>query len=150
MATQPGQAGNAPGGNVPGGGGAPGGGGGANTPPTETIDLREKLGQVIRGAINLRVVTAIGDAQIGGTIEAASISFSAVRGSIVTNINLVEGDIVTVIGSDLGDRQSEIETTHQAMLTKAEAIIERNVRTLLELIRGGLTELRAPPARRGS
>jgi translation initiation factor IF-1 len=140
MATQPGPGtGNAPGGNV-----------GSNAPPSETIDIREKLGQVIRGAINLRIVTAIGDAQIGGTFEAADVRFGTVRGSIVTNINLVEGDIVTVIGSDLGDRQSEIETTHQAMLAKAEGIIERNVRTLTELIRSGLTELKAPPARRRS
>lgn len=112
----------------------------------ETFDLREKLAQVLRGAINLRVVTASGEAKISGPVEGLAIDMTGVVPEAITNINLVEGDIVTLYRSS--ESEERFKDVHEAMLAKAEGIVDRNVRLLLEVIKQGMGALTAPRARK--
>lgn len=107
------------------------------------MKLDEALGATIRSAINLRVITLVGDATIGGSIESPSVSMPAQAVSMVTNINLVEGDVSTLVSQAfLGSEYAELRTLHAAVTEQAHKIIERNIEILqaiLKSVEGDLT-----------
>lgn len=108
------------------------------TPGRGELDLRETLGRAVRSAVNLRIVTIVGDAAISGSVEAPEVTVPRTGAAAVTNINLLEGDIVTCLSPALatGDL-AEVRDFHDGMVGKAEGIVERNVRLVRELITAG-------------
>lgn len=111
----------------------------------------QALSDTIHRAVNLRVVTLVGDAQVQGTLEALRISAPATTSaSLVTDINIVGGDITTLLSEKLiGPEFAELRNGHTASVKQAQDIIERNVNILVTVakeIGGQLGALPAPSA----
>src|SRR5437762_11095642 len=97
----------------------------------------QALSDTIHRAVNLRIVTLVGDAKIEGTLEALQISAPAVAsGTLVTDINLVAGDITNIVSEKLlGADHAELRAGHQASVTQAQQIIARNAEILISIDR---------------
>jgi hypothetical protein len=109
-------------------------------------DLVDTLKQAAANLVNLRITTSVGDPAVqivNGKLEVTGIDADAK--SIVTNINMLEGDIWTALSPETvnGDL-AEIRTYHEGLVTKAQEIVQRNMALLqgiVERFGGG-----APPA----
>jgi hypothetical protein len=100
-------------------------------------DLWQALSDTINRAVNLRIVTLVGDAAVTGTLERLEVGApSNSGGSLVTDINLVGGDI-TRISSDklLGAEYADLRASHQDSVKQAQDIVERNVKILTSIIK---------------
>ena len=59
---------------------------------------------------------------------------AATSGSLVTDINLVAGDITTVMSEKLlGADHTELRAAHQAAVTQAQQIVARNADILVSI-----------------
>src|SRR5689334_13466535 len=107
------------------------------------MKLSEALGATIRSAINLRIVTLVGDASIAGSVESPSVTMPAQPISMVTNINVAAGDVSTLVSQAfLGSEYTELRALHAAMTEQAHKLVERNVEILqaiLKSVEGDLT-----------
>jgi hypothetical protein len=100
-------------------------------------DVWQALSDTINRAVNLRIVTLVGDATVTGTLERLEVGApSTSGGSLVTDINLVGGDI-TRISSDklLGAEYADLRASHQDSVKQAQDIVERNVKILTSIIK---------------
>lgn len=112
-------------------------------PAGETLNLRQTLGRAVRSAINLRVITVVGDVTISGSIETPTVAAPTTGPAVVTNINLVEGDIITCISPAIANGDlAELKTFHDGVVAKAEEMVERNVRLLKDLISAGFENIK--------
>jgi hypothetical protein len=112
------------------------------------LNVLDALGATIRSAINLRVITLVGDAPITGSVESPNVSMPAQAVSMVTNINLVEGDVSTLVSQAfLGGQYAELRTLHAAMTEQAQKIIERNVAILQAIVKTVEGDLPLPERR---
>ena len=95
----------------------------------------QALSDTIHRAVNLRIVTLVGDAKVEGTLEALQVSAPAVAsGTLVTDINLVAGDITNIVSEKLlGADHAELRAGHQAAVTQAQQIIARNAEILISI-----------------
>ena len=111
-------------------------------------DLWQALSDTIQRAVNLRVVTLVGDAVITGTLERMQIGAPAASaGSLVTDINLMAGDITRIISSRLlGAEYNDLRTQHEQAVAQAQAIVERNAKILVAIVREIGQDLGALPA----
>ena len=66
---------------------------------------------------------------------------------ITTDINLVGGDVTTMISEKLlGADQAELRATHQAAVTQAQQIVQRNAEILVSIAKEIGNQLGALPA----
>ncbi len=95
----------------------------------------QTLSDTIHRAVNLRVVTLLGDAAVQGTLEELKIGApAALAGTLVTDINLVGGDITRIVSEKmLGNEFSELRSAHQESVRQAQEIVERNVNILITI-----------------
>jgi hypothetical protein len=113
-------------------------------------DFWQALSDTIHRAVNLRVVTMVGDAAVGGSLERMEVGAPATPGScMVTDINIVGGDITHIVSDKLlGADFTELRTAHQAAVKQAQDIVERNVNILISIAKELGEQLGAlpPPA----
>lgn len=115
----------------------------------------QTLSDTIHRAVDLRVVTLLGDAAVQGTLEQLRIGAPAApAGTLVTDINLVGGDITRVVSEKLlGAEFSELRTAHQESVKQAQEIVARNITILVTIAKeirdllGNLPPPSAGPAR---
>jgi hypothetical protein len=90
--------------------------------------LSQKLLAAVGAAVELKVVTQVGDA------------------AIATSINLVQGDITNVVPEKFwAPDQQIIREFHQAQVEQAKSIVERNLRLIGEFgkqVAEAITELK--------
>ena len=113
------------------------------------MNVLEALSATVQSAINLRIITLVGDAPITGSIENPRVAMPGQAVSMVTNINLVEGDVSTLISQPfLGGEYAELRALHAEMAERAHKVIERNLAILQEILedRAGRPPGRAPAA----
>jgi hypothetical protein len=94
----------------------------------------------------------VGDATITGSLEQLTVGAPASVGvSLVTDINLVGGDITNIVSEKLlGPDSTELRNAHQAAVNHAQEIIERNVKMLVDTAKELGEQLGAlPPPQRG-
>ena len=109
--------------------------------PAGRSSLWNSLKKAAENAINLKIVTTIGDVQISGTIANPQVEYrdgtpNTDQTVIVTNINLVEGDISSVIPQKYaGQMDSPIMKYHTEQVAQANAIIDQNVKTITTLLK---------------
>jgi hypothetical protein len=121
-------------------------------------DFWQTLSDTIHRAVNLRIVTLVGDAAVKGTLERLEVDAPAASaGSLVTDINLVGGDITCIVSDKLlGADFSPVRAAHDAAVKQAQDIVERNVRILVSIAKeigdqlGSLPPPRQGPARGGN
>ena len=108
----------------------------------------QALSDTIHRAVNLRIVTLVGDAQVQGTLEALQVSAPAQSaGTLVTDINLVAGDITNIVSEKLlGTDHAELRAGHQAAVTQAQQIIARNAEILISIAKEIGNQLGSLPA----
>jgi hypothetical protein len=99
---------------------------------TESKSLSQMLLDAVGSAVHLKVVTQVDELAIS------------------TNINLVEGDITSVVPAKFwAPDQQIVRDFHQAQVEQAKAIVDRNLRLIGELgkqIADGITELKRAEA----
>jgi hypothetical protein len=111
-------------------------------------DFWQTLSDTIHRAVNLRVVTLVGDAAVQGTLERLEVGAPATSaGSLVTDINLVGGDITHIVSDKLlGAEHAELRNAHEAAVKQAQDIVERNVNILVSIAKEIGGQLHALPA----
>ncbi|MBL6082533.1 hypothetical protein JMJ56_31705 [Belnapia sp. T18] len=108
------------------------------------------LKDALRSATHLQVVTILGEASIVADARVGFDKLTATippekdgeRNTLVTNIDLAFGDISQSLSPKLMDGSHEaLLTAHTEMLTKAQQIVQENLRVLKELARDLAKEL---------
>jgi hypothetical protein len=112
-------------------------------------DFWQTLSDTIHRAVNLRIVTLVGDAAVHGTLERLEVGAPPTSaGSLVTDINLVGGDITRIVSDKLlGIEHADLRIAHEAAVKQAQDIVARNVSILVSIakeIGGQLGALPAP------
>jgi len=100
-------------------------------------DFWQALSDTIHRSVNLRIVTLVGDAGVTGTLERMEISApTAPAGTLVTDINLVAGDITRIVSERLlAADYADLRTAHEQSVTQAQDIVERNVKILVTIVK---------------
>ena len=100
-------------------------------------DLWQALSDTINRAVNLRIVTLVGDAVVTGTLEKLAVGAPGTSGgALVTDINLVGGDITRIASEKLlGAEYADLRAGHQDSVKQAQDIVERNVKMLISIIK---------------
>jgi hypothetical protein len=111
-------------------------------------DLWQALSDTIHRAVNLRIVTLVGDAVVTGSLERMQVAApTASAGSMVTDINLAGGDITHIVSAKLlAAEYADLRTAHEAAVTQAQSIVERNARILVTIVKEVGQDLGALPA----
>lgn len=111
-------------------------------------DLWQALSDTIQRAVNLRIVTLVGDAAVSGTLERMQVSApTSSAGSLVTDINLAAGDITRIVSSRLlGAEYTDLRAQHEQAVAQAQAIVERNAKILVAIVKEIGQDLGALPA----
>lgn len=86
-------------------------------------------------AVQLQIVTQVGEATVRGELANPEVKFDEQKGTaIATSINLVEGDITSIVPEKFwAPDQQIVREFHQAQVEQAKAIVERNLRLIGEL-----------------
>jgi hypothetical protein len=107
----------------------------------------QALSDTIYRAVNLRVITLVGDAQVQGTLERLQVTAPIVNsGTLVTDINIVGGDITTIISEKfLGADHADLRAGHQASVTQAQDIVARNIAVLVSVAKEIANQLGSLP-----
>jgi hypothetical protein len=107
------------------------------TSPTTKNDVWDKLLRGVQSAVELRVITVVGDVKLGGKLEAPQVSFGGEKlegSAIVTSINLVEGDITNVVPDQFWSPDKEvIRKYHEQQVSNGHDIVDRNLRLISEV-----------------
>ncbi|MFO7566791.1 MAG: hypothetical protein R6X02_29380 [Enhygromyxa sp.] len=97
--------------------------------------LWQNLLKATSSAVQLQIVTQVGDATISGEIASPKLEFEEQKGTaIATSINLIEGDITSVVPEKFwAPDQQIVRDFHEAQVEQAKDIVERNLRLIGEL-----------------
>ncbi len=108
----------------------------------------QALSDTIHRAVNLRVITIVGDAEVEGTLEGLQVTAPAANsGTLVTDINIVGGDITSIVSEKfLGADHADLRAAHQASVTQAQDIVARNIGVLVSVAKEIGNQLGALPA----
>ena len=100
-------------------------------------DFWQALSDTIHRSVNLRIVTLVGDAGVTGTLERMEIAAPTTSaGTLVTDINLVAGDITRIISERLlAAEYTDLRSAHEASVTQTQDIVERNVKILVTIVK---------------
>ena len=99
----------------------------------------DTLKKAAQNLVNLQIVTIVGDAQIEGSIQKLKVDLSVVSGSdntaIVTNINLIESDITSVIPKKFEDQfDNPIMKYHTSQVELASTTMDQKVKMIGSLL----------------
>jgi len=113
---------------------------GGNTPAPDAKSQRELLAtvtQAVAEVANLKIITVVTPVSVGGTLERPTVAFdqSSKVGAIATCINLLEGDITTAVDPAYANNADDpVRQYHGAQVQEAKEIVERNLKTIADLI----------------
>ena len=106
-----------------------------NAPDSTKSSWQSKLGEYVHQLSVLKVLTYVGDATVtltdAGIVN--TIEVSAVGKPIVTVLDLVGGDITTVIPAEFKD-DTTMREFHELQVNKGATVLPNNLRTLGEII----------------
>jgi hypothetical protein len=102
--------------------------------------ILERLSDTVESLAELRVITGVGavklDITAGGTsgpTVAPSQSSASVSG-IYSEVNLITGDIVTLIDSEFNDPNNPTLELHKAQVENGRHIVTTNINTIIRLV----------------
>lgn len=105
--------------------------------PRTHDELLGILTRAVAEAVSLKIITVVSPVSIGGTIEKPTVAFDqeTKAGAIATCINLLDGDITTAMDAAYSSNAEDpVRQYHQAQVTEAKEIVERNLNTIADLI----------------
>ncbi|MCP4359083.1 MAG: hypothetical protein GY796_13795 [Chloroflexi bacterium] len=107
-------------------------------------ELYDKIENAVRDLTTLKVVTAVGDVNIsqssvtenGETRQTRSENYQNSK-AILSTIDLIDGDIMTVMDEVFAtdDQYTAIRDEHLERIKEAQAIVDKNVKTLLTMVK---------------
>lgn len=102
--------------------------------PQEKQTMWERLLQAVQAAVELQIVTVVGEATISGDINDTKVKFPPdTTNAIATSINLIEGDITSVVPKQFWSPENEvIRQYHQAQIEKGHAVVAGNIQVIGE------------------
>jgi hypothetical protein len=113
-------------------------------------NLWQALSDTIHRTVNLRIVTVVGDAVVQGTLEQMQVGApTANSGTLVTDINLVGGDITRIVSEKLlGPDYADLRAAHQDAVKQAQDIVARNANILVSIVKelGSQIDALPPPS----
>jgi hypothetical protein len=98
--------------------------------------IHKRLLEAADNLMNLRITTVVGEAEVrvAGNRSLATITGTPVT-SMVTNINLVEGDIWTIVGgAALTADHAELRAYHAGLVDRGTDIVRQNLEAVQALI----------------
>ena len=101
-------------------------------------DVWDKLLRGVQSAVELRVITVVGEVELGGKLADPQVDFggdkSKTASAIVTSINLVEGDITNIVPDQFWAPDKEvIRKYHEQQVSNGTEIVSRNLRLISEV-----------------
>jgi hypothetical protein len=110
-------------------------GAGPNPNPETFLD---KLKKAAENLADVTVATLITEVTVGvderGRLNKVTASDQQVS-AVITNINLVDGNVTTVMAPDLKD-DTALTTFHQAIVDKAVKVLPDNLNALITVVKG--------------
>ena len=99
----------------------------------------DTLKKAAQNLVNLQIVTIVGDAQIEGSIQKLKVDLpvesSSDNTAIVTNINLIESDITSVIPKKFEDQfDNPIMKYHTSQVELASTTMDQKVKMIGSLL----------------
>lgn len=113
-----------------------------STPAASAERAQSFLATLMRAAenlVHLQIVTVVGDVELSGTVDHPQINFadntSGPENVIVTNINLVDSDITTVIPAKYENEiDGPIMKYHADQVTQANQSMDKKLQLIQSLI----------------
>lgn len=105
-------------------------------PEGKKPDFRAWVEGVVRSAIRLQVVTIVGDPDLKGSVGdvQASVRPDDPGEAIVTSINVLEGDITTVIApKNSSEDRKWLRDYHAAQVDRAQELVAKNLDAVASL-----------------
>lgn len=114
--------------------------------PERAQSFLATLLQAAESLVHLQIVTVVGDVELSGNVDHPQIKFpnntSGPENAIVTNINLVDGDITTVIPAKYeNDIDGPIMKYHADQVTQANQSMDKKLQLIQSLITDIFPEL---------
>lgn len=110
------------------------------------MTILEKLSQTVESLAELRTITGVGKVRLdigtGGKLDLAPTSGTESIPGIFSEVNLVSGDIKTLIDEKFSDPDNPILKLHQSQSENGRKIITNNVQTIISLAKTAGTELK--------
>ena len=102
--------------------------------------ILDRLSDTVESLAELRVITGVGPVKLdvtpggaGGPSITPSQSSANVSG-IYSEINLITGDIVTLIDSDLSEPNNPTLEFHKSQVDNGRQIVSTNINTIIRLV----------------
>lgn len=101
--------------------------------------IAEKLSNTLESLAELRVATGVGDFKLdisqdaGGGMKVRPSQTTQLDG-LYTEVNLVSGDVITLIHASYKDKDDPVLAMHQAQVENGRHIVATNVATIRDLL----------------
>ena len=110
---------------------------GAEDVPSKQTFL-QRIDDAIANLADVSVSTLVTDVIVGvderGRLKTVTSPTIAVP-AIITNVNLIDGNVTTILGPSLKD-DSTLTTFHQGLVTQAVKVLPDNLKALAQLVEG--------------
>jgi hypothetical protein len=109
-------------------------------------DWQDAIWKAYNGLVNVRVVTMVGDVIVSARDENSRLNIKVEQdelgdhGVILTEINLIEGDVVNMLSTDLAGN-AEIREFHAQQVEGAVTVLPANVQMFAKLVLEGINKL---------
>lgn len=108
---------------------------GAEEKPADKKSFWQKIDDAIANLADVTVATVITEVTVGvdkrGRLSSVTAPTNEVP-AIITNVNLIDGNVTTLIGTD--DKDTSLTTFHQALVDKAVKVLPDNLKALANLV----------------
>ena len=102
--------------------------------------IAEKLSNTLESLAELRIATGVGEFQLdisedsaGGGMKVRPSQTTQLDG-LYTEVNLVSGDVITLIHASYKDKDDPVFAMHQAQVENGRRIVATNVATIRDLL----------------
>jgi uncharacterized protein (UPF0297 family) len=93
-------------------------------------ELLDEIRKAIKETVTLKITTIVGDVAQGGADDPPTVANSK---TMYTQIDLIQGDIVSMVDKAFLDEFAALREKHQAREDQAHAIVHKNIEALKEL-----------------
>jgi len=107
------------------------------TPP-ERNDVWKKLEKAVDELITVTVATVITQVTVTfkgeGQLDKVSTDEAGSKDALITNVNLIDGDLTTIIAPNLKDDE-DLRTFHDGLVQKAIGVLPGNLKALGDAVK---------------
>lgn len=107
----------------------------ADTPPTETIwkDLEKAASELITVTVATVIAQVTVSFEAQGRLKEVGGLPDQATDALITNVNLLDGDLTTIIAPSLKDNE-DLRTFHDGLVQKAITVLPENLKMLADAV----------------